>query len=106
MRPAYVWPLLASVTVLYPHLVPADPAPYSLLSYLSLHFLKGRLSVSTFLCRRQLRYELDFRNEASNAARLAADMAERADVAVPRIMPHLSTSRVLTMEWVEGCKVR
>ncbi|KAI3436647.1 hypothetical protein D9Q98_006063 [Chlorella vulgaris] len=53
----------------------------------------------------QLQWELDFRNEAANAARLAECMAGRADVAVPRGFPELSTSRVITMEWVQGCKV-
>jgi hypothetical protein len=85
-----------------PKSINAVPLDVFLAAYISLHIL----SAPACLYRRQLRYELDFRNEASNAARLAADMAGRADVAVPRIMPHLSTSRVLTMEWVEGCKVR
>jgi predicted unusual protein kinase regulating ubiquinone biosynthesis (AarF/ABC1/UbiB family) len=56
------------------------------------------------LCR-QLRYELDFRNEAANAERLAAALEGRRDVAVPRVLPALSTARVVTMEWVEGCKL-
>ncbi|KAI7845854.1 hypothetical protein COHA_000588 [Chlorella ohadii] len=55
--------------------------------------------------RRQLKYELDFTNEARNAARLAQCMAGRRDVAVPRTYPALCTPHVLTMEWVEGCKV-
>ncbi|EFN58557.1 hypothetical protein CHLNCDRAFT_140686 [Chlorella variabilis] len=52
-----------------------------------------------------LQYELDFRNEATNAARLAECMAGRADVAMPRTMPQLCSSKVLTMEWVEGCRI-
>lgn len=43
--------------------------------------------------------------EAKNAARLAALMAGRPDVVVPRIYPALCTPRVLTMEWVGGCRV-
>lgn len=53
----------------------------------------------------QLRFELDFRNEAANAARLARCLEGRADVAVPRLHPELCTSRVLTMEFVSGCRV-
>lgn len=54
---------------------------------------------------RQLQYELDFRNEAANAARLAACMAGRPDVAAPATFPALCTPRVLCMEWVEGCRL-
>lgn len=60
--------------------------------------------VGTFCCR-QLKYELDFTNEARNAAQLAQCMAGRPDVAVPRTYPALCTPRVLAMEWIEGCKV-
>ncbi|KAL4457670.1 hypothetical protein ABPG75_012535 [Micractinium tetrahymenae] len=55
--------------------------------------------------QKQLQYELDFRNEAANAAQLAACMAGRADVAAPATFPALCTPRVLCMEWVEGCKL-
>lgn len=55
--------------------------------------------------QKQLQYELDFRNEAANAARLAECMAGRADVAAPATFPALCTPRVLCMEWVEGCRL-
>lgn len=50
------------------------------------------------ICR-QIEHELDFRNEAANATRLAECMAGRQDVTAPRIFPELCTRRVLTMEW-------
>ncbi|PSC71592.1 putative aarF domain-containing kinase 1 [Micractinium conductrix] len=53
----------------------------------------------------QIEHELDFRNEAANATRLAECMAGRQDVTAPRIFPELCTRRVLTMEWVDGCKL-
>ena len=53
----------------------------------------------------KLSQELDFRNEASNASRLAACFAGRRDVVVPRLYPELCTRKVITMEWVEGIKV-
>lgn len=55
--------------------------------------------------RRQLASELDFRREASNARRLEACLAARRDVAVPQVVPQLSSRRVLTAEWVDGVKV-
>ncbi|KAL4442946.1 hypothetical protein ABPG77_008437 [Micractinium sp. CCAP 211/92] len=55
--------------------------------------------------QKQLQYELDFRNEAANAAHLAACMAGRPDVAAPATYPALCTPRVLCMEWVEGCRL-
>lgn len=57
-------------------------------------------------CKRsQLRFELDFRHEAANAARLAQCLQGRRDVAVPRLHPQLCTSRVLVMEFVTGCRI-
>jgi len=52
--------------------------------------------------------ELDFRHEAGNAARCEANLRSprsrlgRGRVAVPRVLPELSSARVLTMEWIEG----
>jgi predicted unusual protein kinase regulating ubiquinone biosynthesis (AarF/ABC1/UbiB family) len=56
--------------------------------------------------REQLSMELDFRHEAANAAAMAAAFAERPEVAVPPVFAALSGERVLTMQWLEGCKVR
>ncbi|MGC5028242.1 ABC1 kinase family protein [Tsukamurella sp. DT100] len=49
-----------------------------------------------------LREELDYRTEAANTAALAATVADRDDVVVPRIDRDLSTSRLLVMERLPG----
>ena len=55
--------------------------------------------------KQQLSLELDFRHEAANAAAMAAAFAGRPEVAVPPVFAELSGERVLTMQWLEGCKV-
>jgi ubiquinone biosynthesis protein len=52
-----------------------------------------------------LREELDYRIESFNARRLADDMAAFPRVTVPKIYGHLTTSKVLTMELVNGVKI-
>mmetsp|Transcript_2933 Transcript_2933/g.11878 ORF Transcript_2933/g.11878 Transcript_2933/m.11878 type:complete len:807 (-) Transcript_2933:44-2464(-) len=49
--------------------------------------------------------EIDYRAEASNAARFAELYAGLPDVFVPRVYPDYTTSKVLTMEWVEGTRL-
>jgi ubiquinone biosynthesis protein len=49
--------------------------------------------------------ELDYRGEAYNAMRLAANMQGLPGVHVPRIYVDLSTSKVITQEFVVGVKV-
>jgi ubiquinone biosynthesis protein len=49
--------------------------------------------------------ELDYTGEAYNAFRLGESMAELPGVHVPVIYPELSTSRVLTMEYIRGVKI-
>ena len=49
--------------------------------------------------------ELDFRREAENAERIAANFAGRTEVGFPRPVHELSTSRVLTTHFESGCKV-
>jgi ubiquinone biosynthesis protein len=49
--------------------------------------------------------ELDLRGEAYNALRLAENMAGLESVHLPIIYPEFSTSRVLTMEFIEGVKI-
>ena len=49
--------------------------------------------------------ELDLMGEAYNALRLAENMAGVEGVHIPRIYPELSTSRVLTMEFIRGVKI-
>lgn len=49
--------------------------------------------------------ELDYRNEAYHAKRLADNLARFPEITVPRIYDDLSGRRVLTMEFVTGIKV-
>ncbi|MFO0870990.1 MAG: AarF/UbiB family protein [Pirellulales bacterium] len=54
---------------------------------------------------RTLRRELDFALEERNLQQFAAQLADNPKVCVPRTNSDLSTSRVLTMEWLDGIKV-
>ncbi len=49
--------------------------------------------------------ELDLGGEQYNMKRLARNMENIRGVIVPRAFPHLSSSKVLTMEFVEGVKI-
>jgi ubiquinone biosynthesis protein len=49
--------------------------------------------------------ELDLLGEAYNAMRLTENMAGLEGVHIPQMYPELSTSRVLTMEYIEGVKI-
>lgn len=55
--------------------------------------------------------ELDYRNEAANAATFASlysykrGTCENIKVAVPEIVPELCTDNVLVMEWLDGTKL-
>jgi predicted unusual protein kinase regulating ubiquinone biosynthesis (AarF/ABC1/UbiB family)/nucleotide-binding universal stress UspA family protein len=61
--------------------------------------LVGHLSES-------LRRELDFTQEAANVERLRDVLAPYTRLAVPRLYPELSTSRLLVMEFVDGVPIR
>lgn len=52
-----------------------------------------------FECVRQ---QLDFELEARNTMRLCGSMAPCKGIRIPRVVPRLSTDRVLTMELIEG----
>jgi ubiquinone biosynthesis protein len=54
---------------------------------------------------RSMRYEMDYCNEAANADRLRREMADQPHVHVPHVYWELVTSRVMTMEAIEGVKV-
>ncbi|HTM22722.1 MAG TPA: AarF/UbiB family protein [Kofleriaceae bacterium] len=49
--------------------------------------------------------ELDFRKEADNVRRIAANFEGRSDVHFPLVVDELSTQRVLTTRFEAGCKV-
>jgi predicted unusual protein kinase regulating ubiquinone biosynthesis (AarF/ABC1/UbiB family) len=46
--------------------------------------------------------ELDYRNEAANIERFAANFADEPTVVVPSVHESLSRGRVLVMDWVDG----
>jgi len=49
--------------------------------------------------------EIDYVAEAANAQRFNELYAAENDVFVPKIYSELTTSKVLTMEWVDGCRL-
>ncbi|HEX5061887.1 MAG TPA: AarF/UbiB family protein [Kofleriaceae bacterium] len=49
--------------------------------------------------------ELDYRAEAENAAKIAANFEGRTDVGFPRVVSELSTSRVLVTHFESGVKI-
>ena len=49
--------------------------------------------------------EIDYRAEAANAQRFGELYASIPDVYVPKVYGDLTTSSVLTMEWVDGCRL-
>ena len=49
--------------------------------------------------------ELDYRAEAENASRIAANFEGRTDVAFPHVVSELSTQRVLVTHFEAGCKI-
>jgi ubiquinone biosynthesis protein len=50
-------------------------------------------------------YELDYRNEAANIRLLSRNMAQFDFIYVPALYPTLSTTKVLTMDFVTGVKI-
>lgn len=50
-------------------------------------------------------YELNYYNEASNIQLLTRNMAQFDNIVVPKVFPQLSSSKVLTMELLEGVKI-
>lgn len=55
--------------------------------------------------RRVVRRELDFAREARNLEQFARNFADNPHVRIPEFYPKLSSSRVLTMEWLDGAKL-
>lgn len=49
--------------------------------------------------------ELDFEHEGKNLERCGRDLAVLPWVYLPRVEWELSSKRVLTAEWIDGCKV-
>jgi ubiquinone biosynthesis protein len=59
------------------------------------------VAITTELAR-SVREELDFTDEAENAAEFAANNAGRPGVVVARVIPELTCARVMTMERIDG----
>lgn len=55
--------------------------------------------------RRVLSHELDYRQEATNAHALRANLADFEDIYIPTVIDDLTTRRVLVMEMVQGKKI-
>jgi len=53
---------------------------------------------------RTMEREMDYRSEAANLERLAADFLKDQRVYVPKVFREASTGRVLTMEYIQGIK--
>ncbi|MHB1037135.1 MAG: ABC1 kinase family protein [Pirellulales bacterium] len=64
---------------------------------------RPRATVAEF--ERTLRRELDFSREARHMQEFARDFADDPTVHIPQAYPRLSTSRVLTMERLEGIRL-
>ena len=54
---------------------------------------------------KRIHEELDFREEARNAATLRRNFAAEPRVVVPEVVPELVTRRVLVLEYVEGTRI-
>ena len=54
------------------------------------------------VARDELQQECDYIQEASNARRFKEMLSSYPEFTVPAVVPHLSSSRVLTTEWMSG----
>jgi ubiquinone biosynthesis protein len=54
--------------------------------------------------RRVVRRELDFAREARNLDQFARNFRRNTHIRIPHCYHELSTQRVLTMEWLDGCR--
>ena len=57
-------------------------------------------------CARSVRRELDFVTEGSYTEKFRQNFADDPRVCVPKIYWEYSTSNILTLQWVSGCKLR
>ncbi|HVC94770.1 MAG TPA: AarF/ABC1/UbiB kinase family protein [Pirellulales bacterium] len=64
---------------------------------------RPRATVAEF--QRILRRELDFGREERHMQQFAHDFADDPTVHIPRVYPDFSTSRALTMEYIEGVRL-
>jgi len=73
---------------------------YGLFSALALKGLDTKALVDEL--RARMSEELDYRREARNQQEFAEHYADHPFIRIPRVVPELSTNRVLTSEWVDG----
>ncbi|MBN2217184.1 MAG: AarF/ABC1/UbiB kinase family protein [Pirellulales bacterium] len=64
---------------------------------------RPRATVAEF--HRTMRGELDFRREMRNMEEFARDFEGNSTIRIPHAYPELTTSRVLTMEFIEGVPI-
>ena len=65
--------------------------------------LRPRLTIETF--KRWTLNELNFRREAASASELSEGMTAEPDFVIPAIDWQRSTSKIMTIEWVDGVKI-
>jgi predicted unusual protein kinase regulating ubiquinone biosynthesis (AarF/ABC1/UbiB family) len=82
------------------HDLDAAEVMYGMFSSLMLKGLDAKGLVDEL--RARMREELDYRLEAHNAVEFATLFAGHPWVRIPRLVPELSTERLLTTEWVDG----
>jgi ubiquinone biosynthesis protein len=54
---------------------------------------------------RSIAKEVDFRTEASNIERFSSNFINNSTIYIPKVFHHVSTSRILSMEFIQGVKV-
>ena len=93
-----------AVKLQYPHLRDQLASDFSVFEMLGNQIKPGGFDLSWVVSdfRKSLTMELDFRGEAENSKITAANLAHRPYVRVPGVVDELTTSRVLTMDFVEG----
>lgn len=98
-----------AVKIQYPGLssaVHADLATLSLLSRVAaLAFPRFNLGWLLTELKVKLREELDFTVEVHNSGKLRQFLAKGSCLTVPKIFVEFTSSKIITMEWVEGYKV-
>ena len=67
------------------------------------HVYDPKMMVSEFA--NQIRKELDFTREGKNTEIVAANLSEIPEIKIPKIFWQYSGDKVLTMEFMEGCRV-
>jgi ubiquinone biosynthesis protein len=103
---------LVAVKIQRPQIVAKTKADLGVLQELA-RIAEGRFEVARRLGARGIVREfangvikeLDYRNEAYHAKRLADGMAKFPDVHIPEVYDDRSSARVLTMEFVTGIKI-